>query len=325
MKRILSALLALIFALSFCAFAENWPLTVTDQAGREVTIEAEPETIVSGYYIATSMLIALDQEDKLTGVENDAHKRPVYALSAPQLLDLPPMGTVKTFDLETCALLNPDLVVLPLRLADLAPKLEELGFACLFVNPESEELLKESISLLGMATGSSERAQQLITFMDEKLDMLDAALSDAEKPLVYFSGNSSFLNTAGPAMYQHSLLENAGCENAAKDFSDTYWAATSYEQILAWNPAAIIMAADAKYNRDSVLEDTSLSACAAVENGCVYQIPNAIESWDAPVPGSFLASLWLASELHPEHFSADEYQKAATEYYESFYGFTPEF
>jgi len=325
MKRILPALLVLIFTLNSCAFADAWPLTVTDQAGREVTIEAQPETIVSGYYIATSMLIALDQEAKLLGVENDAGKRPVYALSAPHLLALPSMGTVKTFDLETCALLNPDLVVLPLRLSELAPKLEELGFACLFVNPESEDLLKESIMLLGMATGSSERAQQLINFMDEKLDALDAALQDTEKPLVYFSGNSSFLNTAGPAMYQHSLLENAGCENAAKDFSDTYWAATSYEQLLAWNPDAIIMAADAKYSRDSVLADENLICCNAIESGSVYQVPNAIESWDAPVPGSFLASLYLAARLHPEHFSMAEYEAAVTEYYESFYGFTPEF
>ncbi len=29
----------------------TYPVTLTDQAGREVTLEAEPETIVSGYYI----------------------------------------------------------------------------------------------------------------------------------------------------------------------------------------------------------------------------------------------------------------------------------
>ena len=41
----------------------HYPVTVTDQAGREVTIEEEPEKLVSGYYISTSLLIALDLDD----------------------------------------------------------------------------------------------------------------------------------------------------------------------------------------------------------------------------------------------------------------------
>ena len=39
----------------------TYPLTVTDQLGREVTIEEEPKTLASGYYISTSLLIALAQ------------------------------------------------------------------------------------------------------------------------------------------------------------------------------------------------------------------------------------------------------------------------
>ena len=95
--------------------SSNKFVTVTDHIGREVTLEKEPETIVSGYYISTSLLIALEQEDKVIGIENDGDKRPVYGLSAPEFLDLPGMGTVKEFDLETCATMNPDLVILPFK------------------------------------------------------------------------------------------------------------------------------------------------------------------------------------------------------------------
>ena len=56
----------------------TYPVTVIDQAGREVTIEKAPEKIVSGYYISTSLLIALGQEDKLVGIEAKADKRPIY-------------------------------------------------------------------------------------------------------------------------------------------------------------------------------------------------------------------------------------------------------
>lgn len=325
MKRILAIILVLALVLSLCAAAEGaFPVTVTDQAGREVTIEREPETIVCGYYIATSMLIALDQDEKLAGIENDADKRPVYALSAPHLLKLPGMGNVKLFDLEACATLDPDLVVLPLRQADTAPTLEELGYTVLFVNPESPELLAQSISLLGAATGSSERAQALNAHIEGALSALEAAIGDAEKPSVYLSGNSSFLKTAGPAMYQHNLIERGGGENVAAELSDTYWAEISYEQLLAWDPEAILMATDASYTAEEVLSDPNLQSLRAVESGRVYKLPNAIESWDSPVPASFLGSLYLASVLHPDRFSEQSYAEAVRAFYLEFYGFEPE-
>src|SRR5699024_3386088 len=104
-----------------------YPLTLTDQAGREVTLEAEPGTPVSGYYISTSLLIALGLEDQLVGIEAKADSRPIYARSAPQLLDLPSVGTAKELDLEGCLALEPDLVILPLKLQDSADTLAEMG------------------------------------------------------------------------------------------------------------------------------------------------------------------------------------------------------
>ena len=46
-------------------------------------------------------------------------------------------------------------------------------------------------------------------------------------------------------MYQFSIIELAGGKNAAEEITDTYWAEISYEQLLAWDPAYIILASDA--------------------------------------------------------------------------------
>ena len=70
------------------AVEETMPVTLTDAAGRQVTLETEPKTLVSGYYITTSMLIALGQQDKLVGIEAKADSRPIYSLAAPELLEL---------------------------------------------------------------------------------------------------------------------------------------------------------------------------------------------------------------------------------------------
>ena len=37
----------------------TYPVTITDHLGREITIEKQPESFVSGYYISTSLMIAL--------------------------------------------------------------------------------------------------------------------------------------------------------------------------------------------------------------------------------------------------------------------------
>ena len=107
--------------------AVTYPLTVTDQLGREVTIETEPKTLASGYYISTSLLIALGVQDELVGVEARADKRTIYSLSSPELQSLPSLGTAKEFDLEGCAALTPDLVIVPAKLKDSIPQMEELG------------------------------------------------------------------------------------------------------------------------------------------------------------------------------------------------------
>lgn len=297
-----------------------YPVTVTDQAGREVTIEKEPESIVSGYYISTSLLLALGLKDKVTGIEAKADKRPIYKLAAPEFLELPNVGTAKEFDLETCASLSPELVILPMKLKDAAQSLSELDIPVLLVNPESEDQLEQMIELVSTATNTKENADALLSYIDEKKEMLEKDLSGVDAESVYLAGNSSLLSTAGPAMYQSGLIELASGKNAASEITDTYWAEISYEQLLAWDPSYIILASDAEYTPEDVLNDENLKECTAVKNGNVYAIPGDIEALDSPVPGGILASIWLAGILHPDQVSADMYTEEKAAFYETFYG-----
>ena len=299
----------------------SYPVTVTDQAGRQVTIESQPETLVSGYYITTSLLIALGLQDELVGIEAKADTRPIYALSAPELLELPSVGTAKEFDLEGCAALAPDLVILPLKLESAADSLAELGIPALLVNPEDQALLNEAVTLIGTATNTQARAQALLDFSAEQEQRLADTLAGAETPSVYLAGNSDFLSTAGDAMYQSDMIRMAGGVNAAAEITDTYWAEVSYEQVLAWDPDYIVLASDAGYTVDDVLADPNLAGCAAVENGNVFQIPGDAEAWDSPVPGGILGAVWLSSVLHPDLCPEADSLAVIEEFYQTFYGF----
>lgn len=334
MKKLVSVLLILSFLISFAgcsaprsknegsASAGFYPVTLTDHAGREVIIEEEPQRLISCYYITTSLLMALDLDGKLVGIENDPELRPIYELSNPDLLELPWVGTAKTLDLEACAALEPDLAILPLRLKDSAVILEDLGMDVLLVNPESQELLTEMIQMVAKACNRENQAEALLRFLSEKEMYLRAALADVDAPSVYLSGNSNFLSTAGDDMYQADMIRLAGGRNVAEEITDTYWAEIDYEQLLAWNPDYIILASSAKYTVEDVLNDPNLADCSAVVNGNVFKIPADAEAWDSPVPGSILGALWLANILHPERLTDTNCTEIMDEYYETFYQFT---
>ena len=300
----------------------HYPVTVTDHAGREVTIEEEPEKLVSGYYISTSALIALGLDEKMVGIEAKANKRAIYRLSAPELIDLPSVGTAKEFDLEGCAALEPDLVILPMKLKSVVETLESLGIQVLLVNPENQEQLEGMISMIATAANVEERAETLLGFIADQEEMLASTLASVSAPTVYLAGNSNMLSTAGDAMYQSDMIRLAGGTNVAAEITDTYWVEIDYEQLLAWDPAYIILASDATYTVEDVLADPNLADCAAVVNGNVYQMPNKAEAWDSPVPSGILGAVWLANVLHPDAFTAADSNALIDEYYEVFYDFT---
>lgn len=326
MRRILPFLLTLIalLTLAMSALAQEacYPVTLTDHAGREVTIENEPQRIVSGYYISTSAIIALDLDEKLVGIEAKADKRAIYKLSAPELIALPNVGTAKEFDLEGCAALEPDLVILPLKLKNAAETLSGLGIDVLLVNPETQELLTDMVNLIASAAGVQEKANALLDFTAAQEAHLLEVLQGAVQPSVYLAGNSSMLSTAGEAMYQSGMIRLAGGKNVAAQISDAYWVEISYEQLLAWDPEYIILASDAAYAAEDVMTDPNLTDCAAVKNGHVYQMPSKAEAWDSPVPSGILGSAWLASVLHPDLFTEADCASLIDEFYETFYGFT---
>ena len=346
MKKITALLLIVAMMLSFAACSQSekpevstpvpteestpattaapgyYPITVTDQAGREVTIEQEPQRIITAYYITSSLLIALDLDDRIVGIENDPEKRAIYNLSAPQLLELPQIGTAKELDIEAVMALEPDLLVLPMKLKNAVPPLEELGLTVLLVDPEDQQRLNGMIQLVGQATNRNDLAESLLAWIAQQQAFLADTLTDIDMPTVYLAGNSSMLKTAGDAMYQADMIRLAGGSNVAGAIEDTYWAEIDYEQLLAWDPEYIILAAEATYTVEDVLNDPNLADCKAVVSGNVYRLPNQAEAWDSPVPGSILGALWLSNILHPDKLSDAESTARMNEFYETFYHFT---
>lgn len=298
---------------------EATEIVVTDHLGREVKFEKPAEKIVSGYYITSSMLIALGLEDKVVGIEAKANARPIYGLAAPQFLELPNVGTMKEFDLEGAAALKPDLIILSVRLKDAVESLEKLGLNVIAVNPESMEELKEALDMVGKATGTEDRAEKLKKYYDDKVVELNKLVEGKEKKNVYLGGNSNLLSTATKKMYQNSLIEIAGGNNVAGEIDDTYWAEISYEQLIAYNPDVIIGVPGASYTKEDVVNDEKLQSIKAVGNGEVHFMPNAFEMWDSPIPSGIIGAMWMTSVLNEDVYPFEKFKQEAFDFYKEFY------
>ena len=296
-------------------------IVLTDQAGREVVLEGPAQSIVSCYYISTYAAIALGAEDRVAGLEKKADTRPIYQMTAPELLEKPQVGTMKELDVEATAALEPELVIMPQALADYAGTLTQLGIPVLVVNPESHEALVEMLQLMGTALGLEDRAEALASYYQEQLDRMAELTQDAEAPVVYMGSNSSFLATAPASMYQSTLIRQAGGVNAGDSLEGDYWTEVSYEDVLAMAPQVVVLPAGAEYTVQDVEEDPQLSALPAVQDGAVYQMPGGIEEWDSPVPSGILGTMWMTSVLHTDVYPFEEFTADAQDFYQTFYGF----
>lgn len=348
MKRInkwLAMLLAVVMVLSFAACGKEptpapqpepttdvtYPVTVKDMAGREVTLEKQPERIVSGYYISSSACIALGLTDKMVGIEDKSAKRPIYKLAAPALIDLPNVGSAKAFDLEACIATEPDLVILPMKQKDTAQTLQEMGIATLLVLPESHEQLIEMFTLIGTATNTVKQAEKLISYYNTKLSAvteLTRDIPDDEKPVVYLGSTGDILRTAPREMYQASLITTAGGKNAGDVLEGSSWTDIDNETFLTMNPDIIVIPTDnfavssPDYTVEDVLNNATFADVTAVKNGAVYQMPVGYEAWDSPVPSGILGTLWMLKTLHPELYPAEQFAADVNEFYTVFYGFS---
>lgn len=296
------------------------PVTVTDQAGREVILEKPAEKIVSCYYLVTASLLTLGQKDKIVGIELKADSRELYKLAAPEFLELPGVGSGKESNIEAIAALEPDLVLLPKKQLEAAETLAGLGIPTAVVEPETYEAFNGLIEMLGTLCGCGDKAAELTAYYDGVVQRVTALTAEAEKPSVYLCGEASWLRACAGGMYQRELIEMAGGACVSAELPGAKWADISAEQLAAWNPEVIFSVSYAEYTLDDIRNDAALSGLKAVAEDKLYTVPSEIEAWDYPQPSSILGLLWMAHILHPELVSEEEYVKEAQQFYQTYFG-----
>jgi len=300
-------------------------ITVTDQLGREITLPQEVKTIASYYPMATNMLIALEAEDKLIAVQDNASESTVYAKLAPELMELPGIGRTGkngTINVEEVMRLKPDLLIVPARWSEDLDKLEKSGLTVLAINPETLDSITETFTLLGKAVGKENRAQELVGYYNEKVEFIRNITAAAEKPKVYLPSHMSTLMASTGDMLQTQLIDLAGGQSVSAEIEGSGWTEISMEQVLLWNPEVIFYVQYSTYDITEFINNAQWKDIQAVKDQKIYKVPSKIDEWDTPVHTSILGALWMTSKLHPNLYSEENMIKDVEGYYQKFYGLT---
>lgn len=210
----------------------NYPISVVDQSGQKLTIQKEPQRIVSLIPSNTELAYALQLDQKMVGVTtNDDY--PEQAKALPKVGDL-------NINIEQVMAQKPDLVLAsPLNGKETIAKLQQLGVPVLVLNAESLKDVYASINILSQVTNRTYVADQVVANMQAKLRNVAAVLTQIpqEKRLKVWMDDSSFY-TPGSGTLQNELIELAGGKNVAA--SQKGWVQVSAEQVIGWNPDAIL-------------------------------------------------------------------------------------
>ena len=274
-----------------------FPLTLTDDAGREITLAAAPQRIVSLAPSNTEIVCALDACDRLVGVTDfDDYPAGVADIAAVVI------GAV--VDVEKVVAAEPDLVLAAgneLTPSSVISQLTDLDLPVLVLYPETLDEVFANISLVGDALGVPDAADGLVADLKAERDDLVALVADAPRPRTFYEVGvfEGTIYTAGEESFLASLIDLAGGEPILGDALST---AIGLEDLVAANPQLILLG-DAAYDPTITLESVTArpgwESMTAVRNGgIVVVLDDLIITRPGPRIVDGLAA--LVSAIHPE-------------------------
>lgn len=244
----------------------TYPLTLTDAYGNEVTVEEEPETIVTVSPALTEIVYALGGEDKLIGRSDwDDYPADVFEVQSVGNIDMP--------DVELIVSLDPDVVLASSIFSEEAYNaLTDAGITVVIIKDETSlDGVTLYIETVADVIGLHEEGQALaMGVSDEIAEIYNEAtetIADDEITVYYAMGFGEYGDfTAGPDTFINDIIEYAGCVNAASDADGWSYSA---EQLLAADPDIIIVP---DWGYESFMETEPYTELTAVQNGTVIAV-----------------------------------------------------
>lgn len=310
--------------------------TVTDMTGRTVEIPAVVNTVVP-LGNTPRMITYLGLADKAVGIGgmDSENITPVtaYAYANREIWkDLPTVGTdaggATDYYPEQIIAAAPDVVLCSYN-AELADEIQtKTGIPTVAVAMGTlfGDDYNEALRLLGTVCGAEDRAEAVISYVDDCLADLSARtgdVPDADKPTV-LGAAATFKGAHGiDGVYTHYAVFEAIAANDVTDgISETAGGVmVDKEQILGWNPQYIFLDSGGVQlvKQDYAASPDFYAQLQAVTDGCVYQYPSST-SYYSNVEIPLVNAYYVGSLLYPEQFADVDFETKANEIFKFFLG-----
>nr|WP_106785090.1 ABC transporter substrate-binding protein [Lysinibacillus timonensis] len=279
----------------------DFPVTITDDAGREVTIEEQPETIVSIQPSNTEIAFALGLGDKIIGV-SDFDNYPE------EVLDITKVGG-QDMNAELVLSLLPDMALVTDYHYETHPNVlkqfEEAGIEVIVVgSATSFEDVYNKIEMIGEATGTKTEAEEIVADMEGRLQVIkekaQASVTNPKRVWVEVSPAPDIFTT-GQNTFMHEMLESIQATNVAENLEG--WVKMTEEEIVQLNPDVIITTYGyyIENPENEVLSREGWAEVPAVKNGQVFDVNN--DTVTRPGPRLIEGVETLAKLIYPEVFN----------------------
>jgi iron complex transport system substrate-binding protein len=273
------------------SLATNFPLTVTQSDGQELTLSAAPQRIVSLSTHATEIWCAIGGGDPLVAVELSANC-PLETGTKPELDAYEP-------NLEAIASYEPDLVNVFIDTNGVVGALRRLEIPVLFLElPVTLDEVLQHVRLLGRVAGLSEEAEELAASMQSRVDSIkDQLPGSIDGPRVFHELDPNYF-TAAPNTFIGNMYAALGAKNVAEGASEDY-PQLSAEEIVRRDPEVIVYVDEiAGVSAETIAARPGWDQLAAVKSGRICAVDSEVLSVPGPrIVDGFEA---IARCLYPE-------------------------
>lgn len=278
--------------------AVTYPLTVTDSAGRTLTLQAAPRRIVSLSPGGTEVLAAIGAGPQMVGVDTFSDYPADLVASLPKVAYSNP-------DLEQIVALQPDLVIVATRQRAQLEDMVRLGLpAFLREEPASVAGVADDMRFLGRLVGRPAEAESVAARYEQEIgDVVARVASVTEGPRVFYE-ISARLHTASDRTFVGDQLTLLKARNVAAGAPQAF-PQMSPEALLAANPQVILLA-DApptgEETRESVSARPGWQVMDAVRDGRIVPVDGNLATRPGPRVPQALEIIGRA--LYPDLFPA---------------------
>ncbi len=230
----IAILLASISCLLLANFASAETLTVTDSAGRTVSLDKPATRIIALAPHIVENVYSAGAGEKLVGVVT-------FSDYPPAAKELPIVGGYVSFSLEKIASLRPDLVITWAEGdgAEAAKPFERLGIPVYVDEPRELTEVADSVRNIGTLAGTSEIANPAVNAFLADLTELRKTYSHQQAVTVLYQVWDTPLMTINKDHLINAVIELCGGENIFAD-APVITPKISLESIISQDPAVII-------------------------------------------------------------------------------------